>query len=76
MEFCGDSVNDPNDDLDFIDRSSDPVSDGFWFSFCDDMDNDDEEDRDEAEDGDATKDIDRSNGLSVCDKTTFNQIFL
>ena len=40
------------------------------------MDNEDDVDRDEAEEGDATKDMDRSSGLSVGDKSTFNQIFL
>ena len=54
------------DDLDFADRSSvSDAIDGFWFSFCDEFDSDDDEDRDEADDGEATNDMDRSSGLSI-----------
>ena len=78
MEFCGERVSDPNVDLDFVDRSRDvrPVGEGFWFSFCDEMDNEDEVDSDEAEEGDATKDMDRSSGLSVATKQLKLNIFV
>jgi hypothetical protein len=63
IEFVGDSDT-PDDDLE---RSNDNDVKGLWFSFCEELDNEDEDDNDddEPDEGDATKDIDKSRGLSV-----------